>query len=146
MQLVIVGQPAWLSEPILEAAAQRPYTRLLGFVADEDLPALYRQATAFAFPSLYEGFGIPILEAMASGRPIITTDVPGCRETVVPEANGLMVPPKDAEALALAMRRFIAEPSLVARLGMASREIAESKYAVVTVSYTHLTLPTIYSL
>lgn len=104
----------------------------------KDVRPYLASCSVFVLPSYREGTPCTILEAMASGRPIITTDVPGCRETVVPEANGLMVPPKDAEALALAMRRFIAEPSLVARMGMASREIAEAKYDVVKVNEAYI--------
>jgi glycosyltransferase involved in cell wall biosynthesis len=67
---------------------------------------------------------------MAMGRPIITTDAPGCRETVVHGENGLLVPVQDAEALAKAMRRFIDEPSLQQAMGIRSRQIAEEKYDV----------------
>jgi len=71
-----------------------------------------------------------VLEAMAMGRAIITTDAPGCRETVVEGDNGLLVPVKSVEALATAMQRFIEHPELAISMGKRSRAIAEEKYDV----------------
>jgi glycosyltransferase involved in cell wall biosynthesis len=71
-----------------------------------------------------------VLEAMAMGRAIVTTDAPGCRETVVDGENGFLVPVQDAVALAQAMRRFIDEPALQTNMGARSRQIAEEKYDV----------------
>ena len=67
---------------------------------------------------------------MAMGRAVITTDAPGCRETVVDGDNGFLVPVKDADALAQAMLRFIEQPELIAQMGQRSRSIAEEKYDV----------------
>ena len=64
------------------------------------------------------------------GRAVITTDVPGCRETVLEGVNGFLVPPRDAGALARAMRRFLEQPALVASMGARSREIAEMSFGV----------------
>lgn len=63
-------------------------------------------------------------------RPVITTDAPGCRETVIDGVNGFLVPPRDARALADAMERFVLEPELIARMGTASRKIAEQRFDV----------------
>jgi len=71
-----------------------------------------------------------VLEAMAMGRAIITTDAPGCRETVVDGDNGLLIPVRSVPALADAMARFITEPGLAERMGRRSRQIAEEKYDV----------------
>ena len=61
-------------------------------------------------------------------RPVITTDVPGCRETVVPGVNGFLVPPRDIQALVEAMERLILEPSLVEKMGKESRRLAEERF------------------
>ena len=80
--------------------------------------------------SYREGTPSSVLEAMSMGRAIITTDAPGCRETVVHGENGFLVPVKDAAALANAMVKFIEQPELIATMGKRSREIAEQKYDV----------------
>lgn len=71
-----------------------------------------------------------VLQAMSMGRAIITTDAPGCRETVIDGENGFLVSVKDANALAMAMLRFIEQPELIAAMGKRSREMAEQKYDV----------------
>ena len=93
-------------------------------------PAL-ASSHVFVLPTYYrEGVPRTILEAMAMGRPIITTDAPGCRETVVEGENGYLVPIKSVGALAEAMQRFVDQPELVASMGQRSRAIAEEKYDV----------------
>ena len=82
-------------------------------------------------PSYYrEGTPRTVLEAMAMGRAIITTDTPGCRETVVAGRNGFLVPARDVSALASNMERFILEPRLVEAMGAQSLQIAREKYDV----------------
>ncbi len=114
LQLVIVGRPAWLAEPILAAAAARPWVKLLGFVADADLPALYRQAALLAFPSLYEGFGIPPLEAMACGTPVVASTTSSVPE-VVGDA-GMLLDPLDGPAWSAAIARLLDDAELCAEL------------------------------
>ena len=87
-------------------------------------------AHILVLPSYCEGTPRSVLEAMAMGRAIVTTDVPGCRATVSDGVNGLLVPARNAQALAGAMGRLAADPGLVARFGAASREVAETKYDV----------------
>ncbi len=110
LDLVIVGHPAWKAEPILAAAAQRPYVHMLGFTDDEDLPALYRQATLFAYPSLYEGFGIPPLEAMACDTPVVASAASSVPE-VVGDA-GLLVDPLDVSAWTKALAQVLTDAEL----------------------------------
>jgi len=71
-----------------------------------------------------------VLEAMAMGRAVITTDAPGCRETVREGVNGFLVPVGDVDALVAAMERFLRQPDLIARMGAASRDIATRTYDV----------------
>ena len=86
--------------------------------------------TVYVLPSYHEGTPRTVLEAMAMGRAIITTDAPGCRETVVDGDNGFLVPVKAVDELVGAMQRFIEEPELAARMGARARQIAEEKYDV----------------
>lgn len=96
----------------------------------EDVRPAIAAASVYVLPSYREGTPRSVLEAMAMGRAIITTDAPGCRETVVPNENGFLVEPRSADALLAAMRRFVDEPELALAMGVASRYIAESKYDV----------------
>ncbi len=96
-----------------------------------DVRPYLQAASVFVLPSYYrEGTPRTALEALAVGRPVVTTDAPGCRETVVDGRNGFLVPPRDTKALILAMERFLSEPELVATMGAASLELARSKYDV----------------
>jgi glycosyltransferase involved in cell wall biosynthesis len=89
------------------------------------------QSSVFVLPTYYrEGVPRSIQEAMAMGRPIITSDQPGCRETVVEGVNGYLVPVRDVPALAAAMRRFVEEPWRIAAMGAASRSLAEARFDV----------------
>lgn len=86
------------------------------------------QASVFVLPSYREGVPRSTQEAMAIGRPVITTDVPGCRETVVEGVNGFFVPPWAPEQLAEKMIRFIEQPELIEKMGQESYRIAQEKF------------------
>lgn len=89
------------------------------------------RASVFVLPSYYrEGVPRSSQEAMAMGRPVITTDWVGCRETVRDGVNGYLVPPRDPEALALAMQRFVEAPDLISKMGSEGRRIAEERFDV----------------
>jgi glycosyltransferase involved in cell wall biosynthesis len=113
VRLVLVGKRGWLYEEILAEASQpllRDRVVLPGYVPDKDLPALLSGALAFILPSLYEGFGLPILEAMACDAPVICS-----RVSSLPEVAGdaaLLIDPHDREDLAQAMARVACEPEL----------------------------------
>lgn len=97
----------------------------------QDVRLALADTTVYVLPSYYrEGTPRTVLEAMAMGRPIITTDAPGCRETVIDGENGFLIPVKSVNALVEAMQKFIDDPELAARMGKRSREIAEEKYDV----------------
>lgn len=95
-----------------------------------DVRPLICQTHVYVLPSYREGTPRTVLEAMAIGRPIITTDVPGCRETVQNGYNGLLVPAKSAIDLASAMRTFVEKPFILKEMGENSRHLAEEKYDV----------------
>lgn len=95
-----------------------------------DVRPFIADAHVYVLPSYREGTPRSTLEAMAMGRPIVTTDAPGCRETVIEGENGLLVPPQSVEPLAEAMERFIAQPQLIPTMGERSRRLAESRYDV----------------
>ncbi len=119
-QLVIVGRKLWLHHEIFAEAAQALKPRwandviLTGYVADEDLPPLYRNASIFVYPSLFEGFGLPPLEAMACGTPVVTSN-----NSSLPEIMGdaaLLIDPYDETALAQAILRAVNDEALRTRL------------------------------
>lgn len=115
------------AQPTLEdqcrALGLEDVVQFKGSVPWQDVLALYQQAHVFALPSFNEGMSIALLEALASGLPVIVTDTGGTRELVNAE-NGLVIPWADPEALAKAMATFIGSPALCSKLGRNSREVA----------------------
>lgn len=113
LKLVLVGKKGWLYEPFfakLAASGLESEVIFPGFVAEEDLPRLYQLATVFAFPSVYEGFGLPPLEALACGTPVVCSNASSLPE-VVGDA-GLLVPPTDTAWLTAALRRVLSDADL----------------------------------
>lgn len=113
IHLVIAGGKGWLDNPIYQAIADNrmeDYVHFIGFAADEDLPALYKNATCLAFPSLYEGFGLPVLEAMAAGVPVLTSNV-----SSLPEVAGdaaITVDPYNVDAITDGLQKLILDTTL----------------------------------
>ena len=95
-----------------------------------DVRSAISGARVYVLPSYREGTPRSVLEAMAMGRPIITTDAPGCRETVIEGVNGLLVEPQNASALERAMERLIENPEMAAPMGRASLDLARRRYDV----------------
>jgi glycosyltransferase involved in cell wall biosynthesis len=105
----------------------------------EDVRPFLRESSVYVLPSYYrEGQPRSILEALATGRAVVTTDSPGCRETVRPGVNGFLVSPRDSSGLVAALSRFIDDPTLIPRMGAESRKLAESAYDVHRVNATIL--------
>jgi glycosyltransferase involved in cell wall biosynthesis len=107
----------WLASKIFDEVKRQRWADdviLTGYVADEDLPRLYRAARAFVYPSLFEGFGLPPLEAMACGTPVVTSDVSSLPE--VTGAAALLIDPTDERALANALIEIVNNESLRAEL------------------------------
>lgn len=112
-KLVIAGRPGWLYEDVFRKVEELRLTKdviFLGHVFDADLVALYNLADVFVYPSLYEGFGLPALESMACGTPVVSSNSSSLPE-VVGDA-GLLVPPEDVEALACAIEKVISDSEL----------------------------------
>ena len=115
--LAIAGRPTWHFAEIpqtVEALGLGGAVHFLGYVADADLPALYNAASVFSFPSLYEGFGLPVLEAMACGTPVVCSDA-----SALPESAGgaaLLVDPYDHRALADALGQVLSDQALADEL------------------------------
>ncbi len=123
VQLALVGPKGWDDDSILAAAARVPSVRMLGKVSDEELHALYAGCECFVFPSLYEGFGLPIVEAMAAGAPVLTSDV-----SSMPEVAGdaaLLVDPRSTDAIAEGLKQLLTDAALRERLRAAGRERAK---------------------
>lgn len=110
---------SWVAEGVVEYLGRMADVR--GAIAD---------SSVYVLPSYREGTPRTVLEAMAMGRAVITTDAPGCRETVVDGDNGFLVPVKAVDELVKAMVRFIEDPELGVRMGRRSRQIAEERYDV----------------
>jgi glycosyltransferase involved in cell wall biosynthesis len=116
-RLVIAGGKGWLFEPISAAVESMGLTNdvlFTGYVPGEDLPGLYSAADALLLPSQYEGFGLPLLEAMACGTPVVCSSA-----SSLPELAGdaaLLIDPGDADGLAAAIRQLIDQPDLASTL------------------------------
>jgi glycosyltransferase involved in cell wall biosynthesis len=127
LMLVLVGRRGWLYEPIfseIDALGLREAVRHIEDAADADLPPLFDGATAFAYPSLYEGFGLPPLEALARGIPTVVADTSSLPEVVGDAA--LRHPPGDDAALATALLRLIEDSALQADLAARGPQRAAS--------------------
>jgi glycosyltransferase involved in cell wall biosynthesis len=125
LQLAIAGQRGWGDEAMegeLSRLGLRAHVRFTGYVPETDLPALYSAASVFVFPSLHEGFGLPALEALACGTPVVTSN-----RSALPEVVGdaaLVVDPEDSDAISAAITRLLDEPDLSLLLRQAGLERA----------------------
>jgi len=132
IRLVIAGvpdpaNPGSISVGELEAWRQRPNVFCLGFV--DDIAALWRSVHIAALPSHREGLPLSLLQAAACGRPLVATDVPGCREVARHEVNALVVPLGDVDGLARAIDRLALDPDLRRRLADAGRRLVERDFS-----------------
>ena len=126
ISLVLAGRAGWLHEDFLKgvsSSALRGRVRFTGYVTDAELCALYSACRVFAYPSLYEGFGLPPLEAMACGAAVVASRI-GAHLEVLGEEAAALVAPEDAGALAGAIKRLLADDAARAELSRAGRERA----------------------
>lgn len=123
------GNPHSLTEDQLRRAESAGPIRWLGH--QTNIGELLQQCSIVCLPTFYrEGLPRILVEASAAGKAIVTTDVPGCREIVTNEVNGILIPPRNAEALAGALERLILDTETCQRMGLASRERFESRYSL----------------
>ncbi|HTT92639.1 MAG TPA: glycosyltransferase family 1 protein [Acidimicrobiales bacterium] len=123
--LVLAGYAGWRNEHLItpqDRALLGPALREVGRVGEADLQALYAGASVFAFPSLHEGFGLPVLEAMVAGVPVVASDIPALREVAGDAA--VLVPPNNSDAWVEALSRVLESPSLQGELAGAGRRRA----------------------
>lgn len=118
---------AWIAEGIIEWPGRV-----------SDVRQWIEKSSVFVLPSYREGVPRSTQEAMAMARPIITTDAPGCRDTVIDGKNGFLVPVRDFKALAAAMEKFIQQPKLIEKMGQASRQMAEEHFDINKINKTIL--------
>ena len=126
VHLMIIGDEIGKTPELrrrVESFRVRPFVRFFGFVPESTLAALYRLATVFAFPSQYEGFGLPPLEAMACGTPVVTSNVSSLPEVVGDAA--VLVDPDDGEAIAAGLSRVLDDPAFANELRARGREQAK---------------------
>ena len=140
-RFVLVGEPdpgnpatisdnelkQWVSEEVIECWGHR-----------DDIPQVFASSTMVVLPSYREGLPKVLIEAAACGRAVITTDVPGCRDAIEPDVTGMLVPVRDSEALAGAIKQLLDNTSLCAEMGRAGRKLAEHSFDVRQVVAEHM--------
>lgn len=127
--LLLVGKLGWQHQEVFDTVTKTrmgSFVRHVGYVSDEDLAGLYSAATVFAYPSLYEGFGMPVVEAMAAGTPVVTSNI-----SALPEAAGtagILVDPLSSKRIAAAVRELLESPARHAEL-VAAGHIQARKFS-----------------
>jgi glycosyltransferase involved in cell wall biosynthesis len=136
VNLLIAGtpdpaNPGSVTQAEVEAWSREPGIAWLGYVTD--IAGVWRRAHIAVLPSRREGLPKSLLEAAACGRPMVATDVPGCREIAIGGETGLLVPLDDVPALAGAIGELAASPELRARLGRRARALAEARFSAAAI-------------
>lgn len=130
------GNPATIGAQELQEWTEEKQIEYWGQCTD--MGAIYAQASIVVLPSYREGLPKTLVEAAACGRPIITTDVPGCRDAIEPNTTGFLIPPRDSQALAQAIQHLLNNPELQTKMGQAGREMAQKNFDIKHVVRAHL--------
>lgn len=133
---VDAGNPASATQEDVDAWQREGCVRALG--ERSDVAALYAASHIAVLPSYREGLPKSLIEAAACGRAVVTTDVPGCRDAIEPGETGLLVPVRDAQALADAIARLAEDPALRQSMGAAGRALAEREFNIERVARIHV--------
>lgn len=128
--------PATVTASELDLIRKEGCVELLGH--RKDIPELFASSSIVVLPSYREGLPRVLIEAAAAGRAVVTTDVPGCRDAIEPDVSGLLVPVRDATALADAIQRLIEDVDLCQRMGREGRRLAEKEFSIDKVVKAHL--------
>ncbi len=136
--LVDLDNPTSVSNAQLSQWIESGLVEYWGYMLD--MPQVIANASVVVLPSYREGLPKVLLEAAASGRAVVTTDVPGCRDAIEPGVTGLLVPVRDAKSLALAIEHLLANSEQRTAMGLAGRRLAEKEFDVRAVIDKHLTL------
>jgi glycosyltransferase involved in cell wall biosynthesis len=128
--------PKGISMRDLKKIKEEGCVEILGY--QKDIPSLYSRSHIICLPSYREGLPKALLEAAAASRAVITTDVPGCRDAIIPNITGLLVPVRDSEALANAIEDLIKNPEKRKNMGKAGRELAKKEFAIENIVDAHL--------
>jgi len=131
-----INNPTGLKLDDLNKLKDEGYVEIIGF--QKDIATLYAKSHIICLPSYREGFPKSLIEAAAAGRAVVTTDVPGCRDAIIPNKTGLLVPIKDSKKLADALQWLIENPKERIAMGRAGRKFAEKEFPIEKIILNHL--------
>jgi glycosyltransferase involved in cell wall biosynthesis len=132
------AHPDGIPKEWIQSSVSRGSIKFLGYL--EKMPEELRRADIFVLPSYREGLPRVLLEASASGLPVITTDTPGCRDAVLDGVTGILIPPRDHQALAEAIRKLIESPNLRKQMGQQGRGLIEDRHDIKAITGQYLDL------
>ena len=130
------NNPSGLSADDLNKLKNKGFIEIMGYY--KDIASLYAKSNIICLPSYREGFPKSLIEAAAASRTVVTTDVPGCRDAIIPNKTGLLVPVEDSLKLAEALRWLIENPKKRITMGRAGRKLAEKEFPVKKIVNEHL--------
>jgi glycosyltransferase involved in cell wall biosynthesis len=131
-----VHNPTGLTKNDLNQLKEKSCVEILGY--QKDIPSLYAKSNIICLPSYREGFPKSLIEAAAASRAVVTTDVPGCRDAIIPNKTGLLVPAKDPQQLANTLQWLIENPHERIAMGKAGRKLAEKEFMIEKIVLKHL--------
>ncbi len=132
------NNPSTLIDNYINSLKQESYVHLLGY--HDDIPSLYSKSNIICLPSYREGLPKSLMEAAAASRAVVTTDTPGCRDAIISNKTGILVPVKDSKKLADAFQWLIENPQRRIRMGKAGRKLAEKEFTIEKIVEKHINI------